>query len=429
MKNDVMIIVGVVVGLLLGSAGVYFLLPKTDVTPLESQISDLQASKAQLESQVHNLQVQATEYETQIQQITQQILDMEEDYAILEAEYDNISDDKTLLQTTLSQKNAELGYVYEQIDDLEGQLVDLQEQITTLKELTLIGYISSSFSYSGDIASTLEELLDNATSSVMLMVTTIHTGDLSNALIAAHNRSVDVKIVIDTDERYKPGSAFTSLLTSGVDVRGDVSSKIMNHKALIVDSHIIAVGSYDWTLNAEVNNDESYLILDSTEIAAPYIAEFNRIWNQTSPEELEGDQSGLSIVINEIEMNPEGSDPGYEWVELFNPTNQTVDISLWWVQSTGGTTQFAQYIPYSTTIDPQGFYILYATQQWFDNQNEMVLLKNYEQEIIDSSPIIDDIGENNYTWQRMPNGYDTDLPSDWIFAQSTKNDVNIGTEP
>ena len=135
------------------------------------------------------------------------------------------------------------------------------------------------------------------------------------------------------------------------------------------------------------------------------------------------------MVLNEIEMNPEGSDPGFEWVELFNPTNYTMDISLWWVQSTGGTSQYAQYIPSNTFIEPQGFYILYSTQQWLDNQNEMVLLKNYEQEIIDSSPLIDDVGENNYTWQRMPDGYDTDLPSDWIFAQSTQNDANYVIEP
>ena len=429
MKIDVMIIVGVVAGLLLGAAGVYFLAPKTDITPLETQIADLQASQAQQQSQIHNLQVQATEYETQIQQLNQQILDEEAEYASLEADYLDMEGDKTLLQTTLSQKNIELTNLYAQVSLLEDQVETLEYQVNLLSGLTQIGYISSSFSAVDNTTDILEEWIGKANTTIQLMVTRLHLGDLSTALMMAYNRSVDIKIVIDTDERYKSGSAFTDLLNSGIDIRGDNSTKLMHHKVIIIDDHILAVGSYDWTSSSELTQDDSILLLDSAEVASYYKIEFDRVWSQTSPETIEPETQVNYVLLNEIETNPAGSDPGFEWVELYNPTNDTIDIGLWWVVPTGGDYQYVQYIPWGTTIDPLGYYILTTSVQWFDNEGEMVLLKDADEKIIDTSPVMDDIDGDNYTWQRIPNGYDSDSVSDWIYAEGTQNAYNNATTP
>ncbi|MEM3697678.1 MAG: lamin tail domain-containing protein, partial [Candidatus Bathyarchaeia archaeon] len=44
------------------------------------------------------------------------------------------------------------------------------------------------------------------------------------------------------------------------------------------------------------------------------------------------------IVINEVELNPAGVDEGKEWVELYNPTQNAVDLSYWTLSTTAGDT-------------------------------------------------------------------------------------------
>ena len=71
---------------------------------------------------------------------------------------------------------------------------------------------------------------------------------------------------------------------------------------------------------------------------------------QTSP------NSPDHVVINEIDTNPMGSDTQSisEWVELFNPTNEAVDIGNWKIASTT-VVKKTLVIPSGTTIDANGF--------------------------------------------------------------------------
>jgi hypothetical protein len=44
------------------------------------------------------------------------------------------------------------------------------------------------------------------------------------------------------------------------------------------------------------------------------------------------------ILINEVELNPPGTDSGAEKVELYNPSSSATDVSGWTVSSTAGST-------------------------------------------------------------------------------------------
>lgn len=41
------------------------------------------------------------------------------------------------------------------------------------------------------------------------------------------------------------------------------------------------------------------------------------------------------VVINEILYNPGGSDSGYEWIELYNPTDENINLKSWQIQKAG----------------------------------------------------------------------------------------------
>ena len=42
-----------------------------------------------------------------------------------------------------------------------------------------------------------------------------------------------------------------------------------------------------------------------------------------------------NVVINELFYNPQGSDSGYEWIELYNPTENSVNLQDWRIEKAG----------------------------------------------------------------------------------------------
>lgn len=137
--------------------------------------------------------------------------------------------------------------------------------------------------------------------------------------------------------------------------------------------------------------------------------------------------TGLSqVVINEFELNPSGNDNDQtvlEWVELYNPTASSIDIGGWILSTTQGTTVTIT-IPSSMTIEANGYYVYERGQQWLDNTDESIILKNSSGVEIDRTPIKSDEDNDNYCWARFPNGYDTDSNSDWSFQSATKGASN-----
>ena len=126
------------------------------------------------------------------------------------------------------------------------------------------------------------------------------------------------------------------------------------------------------------------------------------------------------VVINEVDTNPSGDDSKSlsEWVELYNPSNFDVDLSGWEIASTT-VLKKTFTIPDGTTISP-GDFLLYNYQTiWFTDSNESVELRNSDGVIIDKTPVIADLENNFFSWQRV---YDGNF--DWEFALSSAGGSN-----
>lgn len=131
------------------------------------------------------------------------------------------------------------------------------------------------------------------------------------------------------------------------------------------------------------------------------------------------------VVINEIDTNPPGDDAKSitEWVELYNPTSESVDIGGWKIASTT-VTKKTFTIPAGTTIKPDQFLIYSYTTLWFTDVSEKVQLRDGAGKIIDETPVITDQKNDFSSWQRKFDGVDSNTSSDWVFRTSSAGSSN-----
>lgn len=131
------------------------------------------------------------------------------------------------------------------------------------------------------------------------------------------------------------------------------------------------------------------------------------------------------VVINEVDTNPPGDDAASptEWVELYNPTDSSVDIGGWKIASTTVLKQ-TYTIPTGTIIKPGQFMTYSYKTVWFTDTNEKVELRDKGGFVVDTTPSITDVLNDFSSWQRIYDGYDFDNFDDWKFAKSTAGSSN-----
>jgi phosphatidylserine/phosphatidylglycerophosphate/cardiolipin synthase-like enzyme len=130
---------------------------------------------------------------------------------------------------------------------------------------------------------TLENILaavNAAQESISFMAYSFTSDELADALIEQAKSGVSVSGVFDKDQYHSnAGTEFDTLQHAGIDVRLDGNPRLMHHKVIIIDGQIVITGSYNFSNNAEHNNDENTLIIHNQDIATQYLAEFQQIYN------------------------------------------------------------------------------------------------------------------------------------------------------
>ena len=125
------------------------------------------------------------------------------------------------------------------------------------------------------------------------------------------------------------------------------------------------------------------------------------------------------VVINEFEQNPLGDDRGSEFVELFNPTQQTVDIGGWIVYTSHGDIE-SYTIPAGTLLAPGGFWQVTFPGLFIDNEQDSLVLLNGLGQHVDETPSLADTKDDLDSWQRYADGSEN-----WVFAPSTRSAINV----
>ena len=126
------------------------------------------------------------------------------------------------------------------------------------------------------------------------------------------------------------------------------------------------------------------------------------------------------VVINEVDTNPPGDDSESisEWVELYNPTDDDVDLGGWSIASTT-VLKKTLTIPDGTIISSGDFLTFVNQKVWFTDTAELIELRNGDGLLIDKTREVFDLENDSKSWQRTYDGF-----ADWKFTSSTAGASN-----
>lgn len=112
-----------------------------------------------------------------------------------------------------------------------------------------------------------------------ICVFTITDDRLTIAVMDAHRRGVQVRIITDNDKAADLGSDADRLRDCGVRLRIDRTQYHMHHKFAIFDRSLLLNGSYNWTRGAAEQNEENFLVLSHRPLITRYQEQFDALWD------------------------------------------------------------------------------------------------------------------------------------------------------
>ncbi len=131
-------------------------------------------------------------------------------------------------------------------------------------------------------AAKIAAAIDASNSSVDLANFSFTSGEIIDALQRAQQRGLKIRLIFDA-QQFKFLSVMGEMATLGFDVRisdGRAPRGVMHNKFGVFDGRLVETGSFNWTMNGELNNYENAAFLDAPDDVEDYAAYFERIWGR-----------------------------------------------------------------------------------------------------------------------------------------------------
>lgn len=282
---------------------------------------------------------------------------------------------------------------------------------------------------SPNVTSMEQELLDlinGATVSIDLAIYDFNRDSIRDALIAAHNRGVTVRVVTDDEasehnETYKP--YYDSLKNAGIGVVDDNRpSDIMHNKFWIFDGAILWSGSTNITDNGFTKNHNNSLFFTSTEMADIFIEQFEQMYVDNNFSTAKTASPVTAVTYNsipiEIYFSPK-DDAMDEVVAEVNNAQESIYFSIFFF--TDDDLRDAMIAAHNRGVTIRGVWDLLGASNAFSDDEALcdagipIKIENYIGKMHNKFMVIDPTGTNPRTITGSMN---------WTGSGDTKNDEN-----
>ena len=130
--------------------------------------------------------------------------------------------------------------------------------------------------HQGGMDEKLAAAIDSAQESVDVAVFEIDLVRVADALVRAHQRGLEVRVVTDSDYAEELGPE--RLLAAQIPVVFDGGEPFMHNKFVVIDERQVWTGSWNLTENGTYRNNNNIVVVDSNLLAENYTAEFNEMF-------------------------------------------------------------------------------------------------------------------------------------------------------
>lgn len=123
------------------------------------------------------------------------------------------------------------------------------------------------------------QLITNSKHYIYIPTFLITHTKITNALIDAHNRGIDVKVIMDANSVHTRNTKHHILRSNGIPVKIENYAGKMHSKTMIIDDEYLILGSMNFSNSGENKNDENLLIIKDKLLATHYKTFFNYLWS------------------------------------------------------------------------------------------------------------------------------------------------------
>ncbi|WP_313052594.1 phospholipase D family protein [Pantoea piersonii] len=137
------------------------------------------------------------------------------------------------------------------------------------------------FSPEGSAQQLVLRTLDGARESIRLMGYSFTSPEIVKSLVAARQRGVDVRVVVDDKGNRSKASqaAMNVVVNAGIPLRTNSQYKIMHDKVIITDGQNVELGSFNYTRSAAESNSENALVVRGVPaLAQTYLTHWQSRW-------------------------------------------------------------------------------------------------------------------------------------------------------
>jgi phosphatidylserine/phosphatidylglycerophosphate/cardiolipin synthase-like enzyme len=163
-------------------------------------------------------------------------------------------------------------------------------------------------------------LIEQANESIDIAMFFLTHKAISKALVEAHERGVDIRVILDATGATNGYSKHGYLRENGISVKVENWGGKMHMKAAIFDGKHLALGSMNWTAAGEKNNDENLIVVrDASKTARAVTVFYDSLWvaipdrwlnEDPSPESPASGTACTDSLDNDFDNLVDSGDPG-----------------------------------------------------------------------------------------------------------------------
>ncbi len=151
----------------------------------------------------------------------------------------------------------------------------------TTPKLTIGGAaVENYFAPEDNVTEKIVARLKQAARTIDFMAFSFTDDALGQAVLERAKGGVKVRGVFENTGSETQYSEYGKMKQAKLDVWQDGNPYLMHHKVFIIDGKTVVLGSFNFSQNAETENDENLLIIDDSTLAQQFTAEFMRVYDQ-----------------------------------------------------------------------------------------------------------------------------------------------------